>query len=168
MNAQRVLGIVHLALAALFLVFALLGSWTKRSDPDPGAFASDGGTGFGLIAVILGVGLVLLGIMRLMGRDRVLPGFGVEQLTIAFALAAIAVVLGFVVGWLAVFPAGTGWAIPAAYFPVSFIAQIGFLTLSAKSPEPGIQPLQPARARVVSIVALLGGSVSCCSPCSPG
>ncbi len=155
MNLERGLALFHLLLASLYVIFVLVGDWAKRGSGDYGIFSSDGGTGFGIIAIVLGVGLVALALMRLGGRDRVLPGLGVEQLTIVFGLAATANLLGFIVGWLAVFPAGTGWGVVAAYFPASFIPQIGLLTLSAKEPEPGIKPLANSTRVTVSVVALV-------------
>ena len=157
MNLTRILAVVHLFLAVLYFTFVLFGKWAKRGDPDEGVFSADGGTGFGYVAVALGVILIALALMRLAGKHRVLPGLGVEQLTIVLGLAAVANLLGFVVGWLAVFPAGTGWAIPFAYFPASFIPQVGFLTLSATEPETGIRPISPGQRRVMSVIALLGG-----------
>lgn len=158
MNLKRALAVAHLAFASLYLVFVLFGSWAKRGNPDEGVFSSDGGTGFGIVAIVLGVALVALAVMRLMGRNRVLPGFGVEQLTIGLGLAAVANLLAYTVGWLAVFPTGTGWAIPAAYFPASFIPQVGLLTLSAEEPETGIKPLDTAKMRLFSGVALLAAA----------
>ena len=155
MNLKRALELAHLALATLYLVFIVVGPWAKRDGDEFGAFSSDGGAGFGIIAAVLGVGLVGLAVMRLMGRSRVLPGFGVEQLTIVLGLAAVANIFGWIVGWRATFPAGTGWALVAAYFPASLIPQIGALTLSATEPESDIEPLQPARSRVFSVAALL-------------
>ena len=97
MNLKRALQLAHLAFATIYLIFVLFGSWAKRSDPDKGVFSSDGGTGFGIIAVVLGVLLVGLAIMRIMGRSHVLPGLGVEQLTIVLGLAATLNLIAFVV-----------------------------------------------------------------------
>lgn len=157
MKAQRILAVLHLFFAALYLIFVAFAPWTKRGDPDPGAFVEDGGTGFGIVAVIIGVALVALAVMRLAGRHKVLPGLGVEQLTIGLGIAAVANLIGFVVGWLAVFETGTGWGIPAAYFPASFIPQIGLLTLAMAEPPQGIEPLDPGTRRTFSGVALLAG-----------
>jgi hypothetical protein len=156
MNLGRVLALVHLLMASLYLLFVLIAPWAKRGD-DEGVFSATGGAGFGIIAVILGVLLVALALMRLAGRHHVLPGLGVEQLTIGLGLAAVANLIGFVVGWLAVFPAGTGWAIVAAYFPASFIPQIGLLTISAAEPPAGVQPLDAGTRRGLAGVALLSG-----------
>ncbi len=158
MNLKRFLELAHLVLAAMYLLFVAFGSWAKRGDPDEGAFSADGGTGFGIIAVLLGIALVVLAVMRIMGRTKVLPGFGVEQLTVMLGLAATVNLLAFVVGWLAVTPlsAGTGWAIPAAYFPASFIPQIGLLTLSTTKPR-AATPLSSSSRRTFSLIALLGG-----------
>lgn len=152
------LKLFHAFLAGLYLLFALFGSWAKRGDPDEGVFSADGGTGFGLIAVILGVLLVALAVMRLMGKSHVLPGLGVEQLTIVLGLAATLNLIAFIVGWLAVFPAGTGWGVVAAYFPASFIPQIGLLTLSAAEPAKGIAELEDNKRVIFSIIAALAGA----------
>ncbi len=154
MNIQRILQAVHLVLAALYLLFVVIGDWAKRT-PDEGVFSSEGGAGFGIIAVILGVILVGLALMRIAGLSKVVPGLGVEQLTIALGLAAVINLLAYTVGWLAVFPAGTGWAIPAAYFPSSIIPQIGFLTLAATEPSQGIKPLGSTPKIVFSVVAMV-------------
>lgn len=156
MNLKRALQLAHLAFAVLYFVFVTFGSWAKRGDPDKGAFSADGGSGFGIIAVVLGALLVMLAIMRIMGRTTVLPGLGVEQLTIALGTAATIIPIAFVVGWLAVFETGTGWAIAAAYFPASFIPQIGLLTLSATTPGTS-EDLPASNRRLYSIIAMLGG-----------
>lgn len=159
MNLKRALEIAHLFFAVLYLIFVLFGKWAK-GDPDQGAFASDGGAGFGIIAVVLGFALVGLAILRIMGRSQVLPGLGVEQLTVALGLAATLNLIGFIVGWLAIepFSAGTGWGVVAAYFPASFIPQVGLLTLSAAEPDAGVKPLSDGSRRTFSLVALLTGA----------
>lgn len=156
MTLKRVLSVAHLAFAVLYFLFVLLGKWAKRGDPDEGVFSNIGGSGFGMVAVALGAALIVLALMRLAGITRVLPGLGVEQLTVALGAAATLNLIAFTVGWLAVFPTGTGWAIPAAYFPASFIPQVGLLTLSAAEPTP-VRELTSGPRRTFSLIALLGG-----------
>ncbi len=158
MNAKRFLELLHLLLAALYLWFVLFGKWAKRGDPDESAFSADGGAGFGIIAVVLGVMLVGLALMRIAGKSKVLPGLGVEQLTIALGLAATLNVIGYIVGWLAVFPTGTGWGVAAAYLPASMIPQIGLLTLSGTEPGTGIRPLEAGQRRVYSAIAIVAAA----------
>lgn len=148
---------VHLFLAVLYMWGALFGKWAKRGDPDSGVFSADGGTGFGIIAVALGVGLIGLAIMRLTGRTKVLPGLGVEQLTVILGTAAWMNILAFVVGWLATFEAGTGWGVVVAYFPASLIPQLGAITLSATEPGTDIGELEPGRRRLLSIATAVAG-----------
>ena len=157
MTLKRILALVHLLLASLYFVFSAFGSWAKRGDPDKGAFSAEGGTGFGIIAVVLGVALISLAVMRLMGRSKVLPGLGVEQLTVILGLSATLNLIAYTVGWLATFETGTGWAIAASYFPASLIPQVGLLTLSASTPDSSVQPLAADRRRVFSVVALAAG-----------
>jgi len=154
-TAVVVLKWVHLLLAVLYFWGAVFGKWAKRGDPDQGVFSSDGGTGFGLIAVILGVAFLVLAIMRIMGKSKVLPGLGVEQLTVILGVAAWMNILAFIVGWLATFEAGTGWGVVVAYFPASLIPQLGLITLSAAEPATGIAPLEVGNRRTLSLVALL-------------
>ena len=47
----------------------------------------------------------------------------------------------------------SGWAIPAAYFPASFIPQIGLLALSAAEPPSGIEPIDPGMRRSLSLTS---------------
>jgi len=148
---------VHLFLALLYFWGAAFGKWAKRGDPDEGVLSADGGTGFGLIAVILAVALVALAVMRLMGKTKVLPGLGVEQLTVLLGIAAWMNILAFVVGWLATFEAGTGWGVVVAYFPASLIPQLGAITLSATEPATTINELDGAKRRTFSIATLLAG-----------
>ena len=157
-NVMTVLKFVHLLLAVVYLWGALFGKWAKRGDPDEGVFSADGGTGFGIIAVVLAVALVGLAIMRFMGRTNVLPGIGVEQLTVILGIAAWMNILAFVVGWLATFEAGTGWGVVVAYFPASIIPQLGMLTLSAAEPGGDIEELDDGRRRVFSLAAFVGGA----------
>lgn len=148
---------VHFALAILYLWAVLFGKWAKRGDPDEGALSADGGTGFGIIAIVLGFAFLILAIMRIMGRSKVLPGLGVEQLTVILGVAAWMNILAFVVGWLATFEAGTGWGPVVAYFPSSLIPQLGAITLAATEPGQGIRDLEAGKRRALSVVALVCG-----------
>jgi len=154
---MRILALIHLLLAVLYLLFALFGKWAKRGDPDEGVFSADGGSGFGIVAVVLAALLVVLALMRLAGRTRVLPGLGVEQLTVILGIAAWMNLIAFFVGWLATFPAGTGWGVVAAYFPASIIPQVGLLTLSAAEPDSAVQPIGDGQRRLFSFLAVLAG-----------
>ena len=153
LNLALMLKLVHLLLAALYLIFVIVGQWTKRDGETFGFASGEGGAGFGIVAFVIGLALVGLAVLRLMGRSSVLPGLGVEQLTVILGLAAWMNVLAVVVGWLKLFPAGTGWGVVAAYFPASIIPQVGLLTLSAAEPDPEVTPLDDGRRRVFSIGA---------------
>jgi len=65
--------------------------------------------------------------------------------------------IAFFVGWLVTFPAGTGWAAVAAYFPASIIPQLGMLTLSTTDPDPSVKPIAAGPRRAFSALALLTG-----------
>lgn len=156
-NAPTFLKYMHLFLAMLYFWGAAFGKWAKRGDPDEGVLSADGGTGFGLIAIVLGVVLIALALLRLAGRRKVLPGLGVEQLTVIVGVVAWMNILGFIVGWLATFEAGTGWGVVVAYFPASIIPQLGAITLSMTEPATGIGDLEPSKRRTFSVAALLGG-----------
>ena len=157
MTLKRALDFAHLFFASLYLIFVLFGRWSK-GNPDEGVFSSDGGAGFGIIAVVLGIALVLLALLRIAGRSHVVPGLGVEQLTVALGLAATLNLIGYIVGWLVIFQRGTGWGVVAAYFPASFIPQVGLLTLSAAEPDAGVKPLGDGQRRTLSLVAAAAGA----------
>lgn len=148
---------MHLFLAVLYFWGAAFGKWAKRGDPDEGVLSADGGTGFGIIAVVLGVAFIVLALMRLAGRTKVLPGLGVEQLTVILGVAAWMNILAFVVGWLATFEAGTGWGVVVAYFPASLIPQLGAITLSTTEPASGIEPIDSGKRMTFSVIALVAG-----------
>lgn len=154
----RILAVIHLVLATLHLAFVLFGKWAKRGDPDEGVFSANGGSGFGIIALVLAIAIFGLALMRLAGRKRVVPGLGVEQLTIILGIAAWMNLLGFIVGWLATFPAGTGWGVVAAYFPASIIPQVALLTLSAAEPDTQVAPVDDSKRRIFSLGAALAGA----------
>ena len=158
LSLMMILKLVHLLLAVLYVLFALFGKWTKRGDPDLGVFHAEGGTGFGIVAVVLAFALLALAFMRLAGRTRVLPGLGVEQLTVILGIAAWMNMIAFMVGWLATFPAGTGWGAVAAYFAASIIPQVGMLTLSAAEPDAQVQPIEAGKRRIFSIAAAATGA----------
>ena len=159
MRVVMILRSVHMLLAALYLLFVLFGPWTKRDGETFGFASGDGGAGFGIVAFILALGLVALAAMRFMGRTRVLPGLGVEQLTVILGLAAWMNVIAFLVGWLKLYPAdGTGWGTVAAYFPASIIPQLGLLTLSAAEPDPEVDAIDEGRRRAFSIGAVVAGA----------
>tara|TARA_X000000368_G_scaffold155390_1_gene122407 strand:+ start:5221 stop:6066 length:846 start_codon:yes stop_codon:yes gene_type:complete len=154
-------------MASGYLVFALVGPWAKRGDSF-GAFSSDGGTGFGIIGVILGIILVLLAIFRVMGRAEVLPGLGVEQLTLVIGVAAWLNLICFIVGWLPIFEygegrrrgvPGTGWGVVGGYFTVSQIPLLlSPLTLGIPSPSKGIMPLADKKRQLFSAITVLCGA----------
>ena len=151
------LNYVHLVLALVYFWGAAFGKWAKRGDPDEGALSAMGGSGFGIVAILLGVGLLALAVMRVTGRSKVIPGLGVEQLTIILGIAAWMNILAFIVGWLATFEAGTGWGVVVAYFPASLIPQLGLITLSATEPGTTTIDLDSDKRRTFSMIAMLGG-----------
>jgi hypothetical protein len=157
MKVVRILTVIHLVLAVAHFIFVIFAPWTKHEDVTHRAWEVAGGNGFGIIAIALATILVVLAVMRLAGRSKVLPGLGVEQLTIICGAAATLNLIAFLVGWKAVFPAGTGWAIPAAYFSGSLIPQLGLLTVSAAEPAAGIEALPESRRRTMSLAALITG-----------
>tara|TARA_B100000686_G_C16676319_1_gene909327 strand:- start:193 stop:1077 length:885 start_codon:yes stop_codon:yes gene_type:complete len=167
MNQQRALSFAHFLMAAGYLVFALVGSWAKRGS-SYGAFSSNGGTGFGIIAVILGAILLILAIFRIMGQSQVVPGLGVEQLTLIVGIAAWLNLICFVVGWLPIFEEGTGrrrgvpgtgWGVVGSYFTVSQIPLLlSPLTLGMPSPSKGIKALSDESRRIFSLGTILGGA----------
>ncbi|MGI9623257.1 MAG: hypothetical protein ACR2PK_10510 [Acidimicrobiales bacterium] len=162
MIQQRALQLIHLGLAVAYVVFALVGDWSKvpegRENIHMGIFDSQGGTGFGILALIIGAILIVLAIMRILGRTRVLPGLGVEQLTIILGVSATLIPIAYIVGWLKLFDYGTGWAVVALYFTGSFIPQLGLLTASEKEPVIGVKPITPGPRRTLSIVTLLAAA----------
>jgi hypothetical protein len=162
-NIKKPLVLAHLVFAGSYFVFALLGTWAKRKEGGYSAFEFFGGTGFGIIGVALGVVLVLLALMRLGGYSKVLPGLGVEQLTLAIGLASLVNIFAFIFGWLPVLPvkkdpAGTGWAIVAAYWPASFIPQLGIITLARTKPNKGIRPISNTNRTVLSFLTLVASA----------
>ena len=46
MNLKRILELVHLLMASLYLLFVLIAPWAKRDGGDEGVFSSTGGAGF--------------------------------------------------------------------------------------------------------------------------
>lgn len=159
MKVVMILRSVHLLLAALYLIFVLVGPWTKQDGETFGFASGDGGTGFGIIALILAIALVALAVLRFTGRTRIVPGLGVEQLTVILGLAAWMNIIAFLVGWLKLYPAdGTGWGTVAAYFPASIIPQLGMLTLSAAEPDTEVSAIDDGRRRAFSIGAVVAGA----------
>ena len=159
-NVKNPFVLAHLVFAGLYFVFVFLGSWAKRKQGDYDAFEFLGGAGFGILGVALGIALILLALMRLTGYSKVLPGLGVEQLTLALGIAATVNVFAFIFGWLPVLPvskdpAGTGWALVGAYWPASFIPQLGLLTVARTRPSKGVKPLSVVDRTAVSLLALV-------------
>ena len=167
MNQHRIASFGHLLLASGYLIFTLTGPWAKR-DSGFGAFSSDGGTGFGIIGVTLGAILVILAILRIMGRSQVVPGLGVEQLTLIVGIAAWLNLICFIVGWLPLFEEGqgrrrgvpgTGWGVVGGYFTVSQLPLLLCpLTLGAPSPSKGIKPLVDKTRQMFSTATIICGA----------
>ncbi|MBG01500.1 MAG: hypothetical protein CL470_04440 [Acidimicrobiaceae bacterium] len=159
-NVKNPFVLAHLVFAGMYFVFVLLGEWAKRREANYDAFEFLGGAGFGILGVATGVALCVLALMRLGGYSKVLPGLGVEHLTLALGLFATVNVFAFIFGWLPVLPvkkdpAGTGWALVAAYWPASFIPQLGILSLARTRPNKGIRPLSNIDRNAVSVLALV-------------
>ncbi len=159
-NVKNPFVIAHLVFAGTYFVFVFLGDWAKRKDASYDAFGFYGGTGFGILAFAAAIALCILALMRLTGYSKVLPGLGVEQLTLALGLFATVNIFAFVFGWLPVLPvkkdpAGTGWGLVAAYWPASFIPQIGILSLARTRPGKGIKPLSTVDRNAVSLLTLV-------------
>ncbi len=163
-NARNPFVLAHLVFAGMYFVFVIAGDWAKRGKEGSfDAFHSLGGAGFGILGVAVGVALCLLALMRLAGYSKVFPGLGVEQLTLALGLFATVNIFAFVFGWLPVFPikkdpAGTGWALVAAYWPASFIPQLGILTVARTRPNKGIKPLSIVDRTAVSSLSLVAAA----------
>ena len=173
MNHNRLLAYAHLVMASGYLVFTVVGPWAKRGE-SYGVFSSDGGTGFGIIGFIFAVILVMLAILRIIGRSEVLPGLGVEQLTLVIGVAAWLNLICFVVGWLPIFEygegrrrgvPGTGWGVVGAYFTVSQIPLLlSPLTLGIPSPSKGIKSLSERNRQVFSAMTIICGVGLMCFP----
>jgi len=159
-NVKNPFVLAHLVFAGLYFVFVLLGEWAKRKESNYDAFEFLGGAGFGILAVAIGAALCILALMRLAGYSKVLPGLGVEQLTLALGLIATVNIFAFVFGWLPVLPvkkdpAGTGWALVAAYWPASFIPQLGIITVARTRPAKGVKPLSNVDRSSISLLTLV-------------
>ena len=167
MNHNRIFSYAHFAMAAGYLTFALVGPWSKRGDSSFGAFSSDGGTGFGTIGVVLGVILLLLAVLRINGQKQVVPGLGVEQLTVIVGIAAWLNLICFIVGWLPIFEEGTGrrrgvpgtgWGVVGGYFTVSQIPLLlSPMTLGIPSPSKGIKAIKEQTRQLYSAITVLCG-----------
>jgi len=60
MTANKILSAVRVGFAVLFLWLVLAGNWVNLKKESFGVFDSHGGAGFGIVAVVLGVLMLLV------------------------------------------------------------------------------------------------------------
>jgi hypothetical protein len=149
------IGWVLLVGALFHAFFVFFGPWSKEEAGD-GVFSSTGGAGFGVIGAILAVVLLVLCLVRVTGRRGLLPGFGVDQASLAVALGAFLNLLAY----FAEDRRAVGWGAAWAWVPPYLMLQLVVVSLAGAEPVRA-RALNSSQQRALGIGAVaVGGLVA--------
>ena len=147
MTATNILSLFRVGFSVLFLWMVSAGNWVNLKNESFGVFDSQGGVGFGIVAVVLGVIMVLISLVLAAEKEFVIKplAMGGNQILLALGFASFATILSFLIvthsgafrelgqvrgaGWGA---AGAG--LVAYFLPQVVIAGFGFLGPSTSTP----------------------------------
>ncbi len=163
-NRSVALAVVQLTCALALVVLASAAAWTNHGARSRSALAADGGAGFGPIALVFSALLLALALLRLLGRTRVLPGLGVDQLTVICGATVLIVSFAFIVGWLRAVHRGTGWGVIVAIAIAWCIPHIALVSLSSQAPERSVRPLPSSRIAPLSLLTIVAGAGTALAP----
>lgn len=147
MTATNILSLFRVGFSILFLWMVLAGNWVNLKNESFGVFDSQGGAGFGIVAVVLGVTMLLVSLILAAEKEfNIKPlAMGGNQILLALGFASFTTILSFLIithsgafrelgqvrgaGWGA---AGAG--LVAYFLPQVVIAGFGFLGPSTSTP----------------------------------
>ena len=171
MTVDRIVTTVRLGFSVLFLWMVLAGPWINLKKESFGVFDSQGGSGFGIVAVAMGIVILLISLLFLIGKEFEFGYFqiGRHQLLLALTVASFTNVLGFLIithsgsfrelGSIR----GAGWGAAGAclvmyFFPQLVITGLGSLGVASST------ALEIKDSRKIASGILLSGVVMIIAP----
>ena len=171
MTANKILSAVRVGFAVLFLWLVLAGNWVNLKNESFGVFDSQGGAGFGIVAVVLGALMVLISLTLAAEKEFTIKplAMGGNQILLAMGFASFTTILSFLIivhsgsfrelgqirgaGWGA---AGAG--LVAYFLPQAVIAGFGLLGASSSTPT------NQSDKQKIGFVVLVSGALIAIAP----
>lgn len=147
MTPTNIISAVRVGFSILFLWIVLAGNWVNLKNESFGVFDSQGGAGFGIVAVVLGFLMLLVSLTLAAEKEFTIKrlAMGGNQILLTLGFASFITVLSFLIivhsgsfralggvrgaGWGA---AGAG--LVAYFLPQAVMAGFGFLGVSSSTP----------------------------------
>ena len=171
MAAHKIVSVVRVVFAILFLWLVLAGNWVNLKNESFGVFDSQGGAGFGIVAAVLGVLMLLVSLTLAAEKEFTIKpiAMGGNQILLSMGFASLTTVLAFLIivhsgsfralgevrgaGWGA---AGAG--LVAYFLPQVVIAGFGFLGVSSST------PLDEADRQKIGFAVFVSGALIAAAP----
>ena len=171
MAAHKIVSVVRVVFAILFLWLVLAGNWVNLKNESFGVFDSQGGAGFGIVAAVLGVLMLLVSLTLAAEKEFTIKpiAMGGNQILLSMGFASLTTVLTFLIivhsgsfralgevrgaGWGA---AGAG--LVAYFLPQVVIAGFGFLGVSSST------PLDEADRQKIGFAVFVSGALIAAAP----
>jgi hypothetical protein len=171
MAAHKIVSVVRVVFAILFLWLVLAGNWVNLKNESFGVFDSQGGAGFGIVAAVLGVLMLLVSLTLAAEKEFTIKpiAMGGNQILLSMGFASLTTVLTFLIivhsgsfralgevrgaGWGA---AGAG--LVAYFLPQVVIAGFGFLGVSSST------PLDEADRQKIGFAVFVSGALIAVAP----
>ena len=171
MTAKNIVSAVRVGFSLLFLWLVLAGNWVNLKNESFGVFDSQGGAGFGIVAVVLGVVMLLTSLTLAAEKEFTIKplAMGGNQILLSFGFASSITILSFLIivhsgsfralgqvkgaGWGA---AGAG--LVAYFLPQAVMAGFGFLGVSSST------PLNESDRQKIGFAVLISGTLIAIAP----
>ncbi len=171
MTANKILSAVRVGFAVLFLWLVLAGNWVNLKNESFGVFDSQGGAGFGIVAVVLGALMVLVSLTLAAEKEFTIKplAMGGNQILLAMGFASFTTILSFlIIVHSGSFRAlgqvrGAGWGAAGAGLVAYFLPQAvmaGFGLLGASSST----QINQSDKQKIGFVVLVSGALIAISP----
>jgi hypothetical protein len=147
MKANKIVSAVRVGFTILFLWLVLAGNWVNLKNESFGVFDSQGGAGFGIVAVVLGFLMLLVSLTLAAEKEFTIKpiAMGGNQILLSLGFASFITVLSFlIIARSGSFRAlgdvrGAGWGAAGAGLVAYFLPQVvmagfGFLGTSSSTP----------------------------------
>ena len=171
MSANKILSAIRVGFAAIFLWLVLAGNWVNLKKESFGVFDSQGGAGFGIVVVVLGVLMLLVSLTLAAEKEFTIKplAMGGNQILLALGFASFTTILSFlVIAHSGSFRAlgqirGAGWGAAGAGLVAYFLPQAvmaGFGLLGASSST----PVNQSDRQKIGFVVLVSGALIAIAP----
>ena len=146
MTAKDIVSITRVGFSILFFWMVLAGPWTNLKTESFGVFESQGGAGFGIVAVVLGALMLIISLVVAAEKEFKIGPFAIggNQLLLALSTASFTTLLSFLIvihsGSFRALGSikGAGWGAAGAclvayFFPQVIITGLGFFGVATST-----------------------------------